>query len=163
MESPKTGFRIKGWVRDAASIMAQAKLNLIPLRFGAGLKGKLLDGFINGTPNVTTSIGMEGIGNSEELNLFTQDEAIGFSKRAIELYRSKYKWKETQNLGTDVINKHFNKVVFGERLNKKIIELDKNLNQHRATNIIGGILAHKTLQSTKYLSKWIEAKNNLLQ
>lgn len=161
MECAKTGFRIKGWVNDAGSVMSKAKINLVPLRFGAGIKGKLLDGFINGTPSVTTSIGLEGIGDSDEINLFTQDEPIGFSNLAIELYLKYHKWKENQNMGTDLINKHFNKVVFGEELYKKIIELDKNLDQHRATNIIGGILAHQTLQSTKYLSKWIEAKNNL--
>ncbi len=163
MECAKTGFRIKGWVNDAGSVMSKAKINLVPLRFGAGIKGKLLDGFKNGTPSVTTSIGLEGIGNSDELNLFTQDEPIGFSNLAIELYLKNHKWKETQDMGTDLINKHFNKVVFGEELYKKIIELDKNLDQQRATNIIGGILTHHTLQSTKYLSKWIEAKNNLLQ
>lgn len=161
MECAKTGFRIKGWVNDVDSVMSKAKINLVPLRFGAGIKGKLLNGFINGTPSVTTSIGLEGIGNSDELNLFTQDEPIGFSNLAIELYLKYQKWKETQNMGTDLINKNFNKVVFGEELYEKIIELDKNLDQHRATNIIGGILAHHTLQSTKYLSKWIEAKNNL--
>ena len=163
MESAETGFRIKGWVRDLVPILSRARLNLVPLRYGAGLKGKLMDGFINGTPSVTTSVGLEGIGNKDELNLFTQDEPIGFSRLAIELYQNKYKWKETQNMGTDLINKYFNKVVFGEAFNKKIIELNKNLKQHRASNIIGGILAHKTMQSTKYLSKWIEAKNNLKQ
>ena len=163
MESAETGFRIKGWVRDLVPILSRARLNLVPLRYGAGLKGKLMDGFINGTPSVTTSVGLEGIGNQDELNLFTQDEPIGFSRLAIELYQNKYKWKETQNMGTDLINKYFNKVVFGEAFNKKIIELNKNLKQHRASNIIGGILAHKTMQSTKYLSKWIEAKNNLKQ
>ncbi len=161
MECEKTGFRIKGWVRDVASIMSKAKLNLVPLRFGAGLKGKLLDGFMNGTPAVTTSIGVEGIGDSDALNPITQDEASGFSNLAIELYLNKHKWKESQIMGTDLINKYFNKVVLGEEFYKKIIELDKNLNQHRATNIIGGILTHNTLQSTKYLSKWIEAKNKL--
>lgn len=160
MECAKTGFRIKGWVNDVNSIMSKAKLNLAPLRFGAGLKGKILEGFMNGTPGVTTSIGVEGIGDSDALNSITQDEPIGYANLAIELYQNKDKWKETQNLGTELINKHFNKVVFGKELNKKIIELDKNLEQHRATNIIGGILAHQTLQSTKYLSKWIEAKNN---
>lgn len=160
MECAKTGFRIKGWVNDVNSVMSKAKLNLAPLRFGAGLKGKILEGFMNGTPGVTTSIGVEGIGDSDALNSITQDEPIGYANLAIELYQNKDKWKETQNLGTELINKHFNKVVFGKELNKKIIELDKNLEQHRATNIIGGILAYQTLQSTKYLSKWIEAKNN---
>lgn len=161
MECAKTGFRIMGWVDDVDSVMSKAKINLVPLRFGAGIKGKLLDGFRNGTPSVTTSVGIEGIGNSNELDLFTQDEPKGFSNLAIELYLNTHKWKETQNMGKDLINKHFNKAGFEEELYKKIIELDKNLDQHRATNIVGGILAHHTLQSTKYLSKWIEAKNNL--
>ena len=102
MECAKTGFRIKGWVNDVNSIMSMAKLNLAPLRFGAGLKGKILEGFMNGTPGVTTSIGLEGIGDSDALNSITRDEPIGYANLAIELYQNKDKWNETQNLGTEL-------------------------------------------------------------
>jgi hypothetical protein len=159
MDNIKTGFRIKGWVEDVSSVMSRARLNLVPLRFGAGIKGKLLDGFRNGTPSITTSIGAEGIVNTQQLALLARDEPDSFSKLAVDVYQNQYKWDEIRKLGIDLINEHFNKVTFGERLHRKITELDDHLNQHRALNVVGSILAYQSMQSTKYLSKWIEAKN----
>jgi len=161
MDNEKTGFRIKGWAKDVASVMSQAKLNLVPLRFGAGIKGKLLEGFRNGTPAITTSVGIEGIGHTNELELCTRDDAISFANLAIELYQNIVNWKRVQNLGIDLINVHFSNATLQEAFFEKIMELSNNLNQHRTANIIGGILTHNSLQSTKYLSKWIEAKNKI--
>ncbi|MBT8181291.1 MAG: glycosyltransferase family 4 protein [Eudoraea sp.] len=161
MDNEKTGFRIKGWAKDVASVMSKAKLNLVPLRFGAGIKGKLLEGFRNGTPAITTSVGIEGIDHTDELKLCTRDDAISFSNLAIELYQNNDNWKKVQNLGIDLINKHFSNEMIKEEFFGKIFKLTTNLNQHRVANIIGGILTHSSLQSTKYLSKWIEAKNKM--
>lgn len=161
MDNAKTGFRIKGWVKDIAPVLANARINLVPLRFGAGLKGKLLEGFRNGTPAIATSAGAEGTGNTNELKLCTRDEAVSFSNLAIELYLDSRKWKEVQNLGANLINKRFSNEDLKEKFFRKIIELDENLHLHRAANIFGGILTHHSMQSTKYLSKWIETKNKL--
>eukprot|EP01052_Picozoa_sp_SAG31_P081938 SAG31_NODE_41910_length_274_cov_0.577143_1_plen_47_part_01 len=46
-----------GWADSVAHVMQRARVCLAPLRFGAGLKGKLLDAMLYGTPGVTTSIG----------------------------------------------------------------------------------------------------------
>ena len=159
MDNIKTGFRIKGWVEDVSPVLSKARLNLVPLRFGAGIKGKLLDSFRNGTPSITPSIGAEGIVNSRQLAILARDEPDRFSKLAIELYSNQHKWNEIRKLGIDLINEHFNKVTFEEKLHRKITDLYHHLNQHRALNIVGSILAHQSMQSTKYLSKWIEAKN----
>ncbi len=159
MDNIQTGFRIKGWVEDVSSVLSKARLNLVPLRFGAGIKGKLLDAFRNGTPSITTSIGAEGIVNTHQLAILARDEPDSFSKLAVAVYRNQHKWNEIRKLGIDLISEHFNKVTFGEKLHRKITELDHHLNRHRALNVVGSILAYQSMQSTKYLSKWIEAKN----
>lgn len=161
MDNAETGFRIKGWVKDIAPVLTNARLNLVPLRFGAGLKGKLLEGFRKGIPAITTAVGAEGTGDINDLELCTRDEEVSFSDLAILLYLDSHKWKELQTLGTNLINKHFCNEHLKEEFLEKIIDLGKNLQQHRATNIFGGILTHSSMQSTKYLSKWIEAKNKL--
>ena len=61
LNNPKTGFLIKGWAENAHTVMESARVCLAPLRFGAGLKGKLLDAMIVQTPSVTTPIGAEGM------------------------------------------------------------------------------------------------------
>ena len=61
LHNPKTGFHIKGWAKDAQEVMEQARVCVAPLRFGAGIKGKLLDAMKLQTPNVTSVIGSEGM------------------------------------------------------------------------------------------------------
>lgn len=61
MDNLKEGFRIMGWAESAEMVLKQAKVGLAPLRFGAGIKGKLIDAMQAGTPTVTTSIGAEGM------------------------------------------------------------------------------------------------------
>ena len=63
---PLQGFLVHGRAKDANEVMKQSRVCLAPLRFGAGLKGKLVDSMLNGTPSVTTSMGAEGIHGSLE-------------------------------------------------------------------------------------------------
>ncbi|MCB0373694.1 MAG: glycosyltransferase family 4 protein, partial [Muricauda sp.] len=71
---PKTGFLVHGWAEDVGRTLQQAKVLLAPLRFGAGIKGKLLDALRNGTPCVTTSIGAEGMFSNENWGGRVADE-----------------------------------------------------------------------------------------
>lgn len=61
LDSPETGFLFKGRAEGALETMARYRVNLAPLRYGAGLKGKVFDGFLSGTPTVMTPIAAEGI------------------------------------------------------------------------------------------------------
>ena len=44
------------WAEDALQVMGAARICLAPLRFGAGIKGKLMDAMLCGTPNITTRL-----------------------------------------------------------------------------------------------------------
>ncbi len=66
LHQPDTGFFIEGRAEDAKSVMKKARICLAPLRFGAGLKGKLAEAMQCGTPNVTTPIGAEGMAGEME-------------------------------------------------------------------------------------------------
>ena len=57
----QTGFIIKGYAPDINVTMQQYRLCLAALRFGAGLKGKLLKAMENGLPCVMTTLGAEGM------------------------------------------------------------------------------------------------------
>jgi len=153
------GFLIKGFAEDVDDVMQQAKVCLAPLRFGAGLKGKLIDAMKNGTPCVTTTIGAEGMFGNMEPNGFIEDSTDAFVNKTIELYTDKDVWKTKQCNGFDVINKRFNKKYTESDFIKTIEVLKDNLEHHRLQNFAGAVLQYHTLQSTKFMSKWIEEKN----
>jgi glycosyltransferase involved in cell wall biosynthesis len=159
LHNAKEGFIIKGFAEDVNLVMQNAKVCLAPLRFGAGLKGKLVDAMQSGTPSAMSRIAAEGMFGELELNGFVEDNPEEFTRQAVELYTNSQIWKSKQIHGFKVLNERFNKVDFESYFADRIKELQMNLKTHRQNNFIGNLLQHQTLQSTKYMSKWIEEKN----
>ncbi len=153
------GFLIKGRADDAHEVVKNARVVLASLRFGAGIKGKLLEAMQCGTPSVTTSIGAESMQGNLPWNGFVTDDAIDFVNKAVQLYQDKKNWIQAQKNGIAIINQRYLRILFDEDFAKQIEFLVLNVKQHRLRNFMGGLLQHHTLRSTKYMSKWIEEKN----
>jgi len=85
---------------------------------------------------------------------------VEIASKAIELYTKREIWMKAQQHGFVITNQLYDKEKLGFRLIDRITELQENLDQHRAQNFMGVLLQYHTLQSTKYLGKWIEAKNS---
>lgn len=159
LHNPKEGFFVKGRALSASEVVLKAKVVLAPLRFGAGLKGKLVEAMQCGTPSVTTSIGAEAMSGDLAWNGFVNDDALDFAESAIQLYQNKIIWLKAQQNGIEIINKRYSKKSHEANFAKQLEFLLSNLNKHRLANFMGELLQHHTLKSTKYMSKWIEEKN----
>jgi len=159
MDNPKEGFRIMGWAENAETVLKQAKVGLAPLRFGAGIKGKLIDAMQAGTPTVTTSIGAEGMHTDYPWNGHIADTGEAFAKAAAWLYQNPKEWQSAQLNGMAIVNALYKKKILRQKLAETIAEIKNNLQNHRSRNFIGGMLMHHTLSSGKYMGKWIEEKN----
>ena len=153
------GFLIKGWAPSTQEAMSSAKVCLAPIRFGAGLKGKLLDAMIYGTPAATTSIGAEGM-YGEDSSIFSADDIDDFVSLALDLYKDEEKWNNSQKIGLKVLQENFKKSEIAPLFKLKLQHILQSLNDHRKQNFVGQILQHQTMQATRYMSKWIEEKNN---
>ncbi len=162
LHNESEGFLIKGRAISAEEVFKKSRILLAPLRFGAGLKGKFADAMKFGTPSVTTKIGAEGMrinqGWCGELGETPDDIA----QKAVQLYSDKSVWIEAQKTGLQIFNQLFNKAEHGQNLKAKIESVNKNIQNHRKRNFIGSMLLQNTLQSYKYMSKWIEEKNKNL-
>ncbi|WP_194768064.1 glycosyltransferase [Tamlana sp. I1] len=161
LHNEKQGFFIKGFAEDVHEVMQKAKVCLAPLRFGAGLKGKLIDAMQNGTPCVMSSIAAEGMFRDFEANGFIVDDAQAFVDKAVQLYENEELWVEKQSNGFPIINQRFSKVDFQKKFLKQLDDTFLNLQEKRLNNFTGQMLQHHTMQSTKFMSKWIEAKNKV--
>ena len=159
LNNKKEGFVIKGFAEDVNETMETYRVCLATLRFGAGLKGKLIDAMHNGTPCVMTSIAAEGMFGSFEVNGFVEDEEAEIINKAIELYCNENIWKLKQENGFEIINTRFNKKHFLNKFFTQIEAIQEDLENHRLQNFTGAMLQHHSMQSTKYMSKWIEEKN----
>ena len=160
LHQPKERFYIKGRANDANEVVQNARVVLAPLRFGAGIKGKLIEAIQCGTPSITTTIGAESMQGEFPWNGNITDNVEEFVKSAVELYKNKELWTKAQHNGISIINNRYSKKLFENDFAVKIQFLKSNLVQHRLDNFLGSLLQHHTLTSTKYMSRWIETKNS---
>ena len=159
LHNEKEGFIIKGKAESVETVFKTAKVLLAPIPFGAGIKGKLLESMQFGLPNVTSTIGAEAMHGNFEWNGFITDNENEFIEKVVLLYQDENLWQKSQENGFNIIENRFKKELFEPHFIHKIQEISENLESHRNQNFLGQILQHHTLQSTKYLSKWIEEKN----
>ena len=162
LHNAKEGFLIKGWVDDAHQVIREARVLLAPLRFGAGIKGKLVDAMRNGTPSVTTSIGTEGmIDIQDSWSGIQANTAIEIAEAAMQLYTNATQWQAAQTTGYQILNKRFDQATIQTKLMEQINALlaPHQLKNHRLNNFTGQMLRHHHHKSTKYMAQWIEAKN----
>ncbi len=159
LHKPADGFHIAGWAAEVQQVMMHARVNLAPLRFGAGMKGKLLDAMVYGTPSISSRIGAEGMQGDLSWAGIIEDAADGFANAAVRLYQQPDEWQQAQRNGFNIINTRHNKDQFSQVLLQQIEAIQKNLEQHRLSNFTGAMLTHHSMKSTRYMSKWIEEKN----
>ncbi|RTY64290.1 glycosyltransferase [Flavobacterium sp. LB2P53] len=159
LHNKKEGFLIMGRTIDAQEVVKEARVVLAPLRFGAGIKGKLLEAMQCGTPSVTTTIGSESMHGDLSWNGNITDDVVDFADVAVQLYQDKTIWLQAQQNGLKIINQRYVKYLFENNFRIKIEFLCANLKEHRLHNFMGAMLQHHTLKSTKYMSRWIEEKN----
>ena len=159
LHNKKEGFIVMGFAEDADEVVENAKVVLAPLNYGAGIKGKLTEAMLCGTPSVTSTIGVEGMAGDFPWNGFVADDFSNFALKAAELYTNKPVWEQAQLNGIDIINSIYSKEKNAPLFFSKIEDIQTNLEKHRTTNFLGSLLQHQTLQATKYMSKWIEEKN----
>lgn len=159
LNNVKSGFLIKGWADNVMTVMEQARICLAPIRFGAGLKGKLLDAMIMQTPSITSSIGSEGMAETLPWPGHIADDDDAFIEQSISLYQDAAAWQKAQKQCHTVLERHYDSTVLAPAVIKKINSLESTLVQHRLANFTGAMLKHHTMASTRYMSQWITAKN----
>lgn len=159
LHAPKDGFIYKGRAESALLTMKGYRVNCAPLRYGAGLKGKVFDGFQSGTPTVTTLIGAEGILGDDGWGCTVSNDPKEFAKTAGALYEDRELWQKVQAQGQSIVRQRFNSESWLRTLSELIENRLARVNENRACHFVGRMLRHHQHKSTEYMSRWIEAKN----
>ncbi|MFT6732534.1 MAG: glycosyltransferase involved in cell wall biosynthesis [Polaribacter sp.] len=163
LNNPKIGFLIKDRAVDVNQVMANARVCLSPLRFGAGIKGKFVDAMMNQTPIITTDIGAEGMTGQKIHESYwpgyVEGDINSIVSKSVELYNNEQKWNEKSQHAHELLNRVFDGGKIGLKLIDRVNELILNIKQHRIDNFIGSMLSHHTMRSTEFMARWIEEKN----
>ena len=79
---------VTGHVPDLESLLDGCRLSVIPLRYGAGIKGKLVRTLANGVPSVATTLAIEGMELEHERQVLVADMAKGFARAVVRLFHN---------------------------------------------------------------------------
>jgi len=150
-------FIVHGRAEDAIEAVSKSRVSLAPLRFGAGIKGKLLESMSAGTPSVTMPIGSEGIASAEVWPGKVEADPTLFAEAAINLYLDESSWKVANEKSDEVLSGKFSKIQFETTLTRTIEDLSE-LQNHRNKSITGLMLQRESYQASRYMSIWIEEK-----
>jgi GT2 family glycosyltransferase/SAM-dependent methyltransferase len=106
---------VTGWIEDLDPLLDGARLMVAPLRYGAGLKGKVTQALAAGLPVVTTSIGAEGLDDPQERVLLANDSE-GLAAHVVRAYQDDELWRGLSRAGQAFIAEHCSTEVVTERL-----------------------------------------------
>ena len=100
-------IRILGHVPDVKPLFHQARVSVAPLRFGAGVKGKVNQSMALGVPTVVTSIAAEGMYLVHEDNAMIADDPENFADAVVRLWTSRALWEQVSASGRRNLEDHF--------------------------------------------------------
>jgi glycosyltransferase involved in cell wall biosynthesis len=108
LKSRATGKNhVLGYVPDIDSLLCRARVAIAPLRYGAGVKGKVLESMSVGLPVVGTSIAAEGLGAVNEREMLIADSPEEFANAVIRLHQDPYLWEQLSENGQRLVSESF--------------------------------------------------------
>lgn len=99
---------VKGFVSDEEleQLYGECRISVVPLRYGAGIKGKVIEAMRYGIPVVTTSIGAEGIEGAEQI-LCIEDDVQIMTERFVALYNDEAELQRMSEESIEYIRDNF--------------------------------------------------------
>ncbi|GAB0119615.1 glycosyltransferase [Acidisoma sp. 7E03] len=94
---------ILGFVPDLAPLQRRSRVFVAPLRYGAGMKGKVGQSLAHGLPVVATQIGAEGMALEDGVHLLVAESPADFAAQVLRLLRDDDLWRSLQREGRDLI------------------------------------------------------------
>ena len=159
LSKKEIGLVVRGPVDNLDGLFDKYRVNFAPLRFGAGIKGKITDGWYRGVPCLTTPIGSEGLHyqktSPDSWGGIVVDNIKAFQDAAVTLYTDQSKWESYQKNGYELIDKHFELEKNGSELKENLLAALANKDTIRGENVTGSILQHHFSKSYEYFSKFI--------
>lgn len=105
--STRPGVIVHGHVPDLTRLLAGVRLTVAPIRYGAGVKGKVNQPMAHGQPVVATACAIEGMHLRPDVDVLVADDAAGFAAAVLRVYREPALWQQLARNGRCNIQRHF--------------------------------------------------------
>ena len=124
-------IEVLGYVPDLAPVYAKSSISIVPIRWGGGLKGKVVEGMAFGLPVVATKKGIEGFGLSPGVNVMLGDTPEAFADGVIKLFNENDLYQKIRCNGWHFVNERFSQTAVEE----SVCRLFESLNQQKVKQL----------------------------
>lgn len=116
-------IKVLGYVEDLVEILATVHATVVPLRYGAGVKGKIGASMAAGVPTVSTQIGIEGMGLTDGTNVLVGPDETRFAQNVLKLITDEETWKLIHENSISFADENWGSKTAVQSLNKVIESL----------------------------------------
>ena len=116
-------IHVRGYVPEVEPYLQSRRVFVAPMRFGAGIKGKVGEAMAHGIPVVTTTIGAEGFGLTQGKDVMIGDDPESFAAAIQQLYSQKDLWQRLADNSRRRVEQSFTPEVVAETINNSIKDL----------------------------------------
>ncbi|HEM7854026.1 TPA: glycosyltransferase, partial [Burkholderia multivorans] len=99
LDNPAMGVKVFGFVENLGDVLDVARVSVAPLRFGAGIKGKVVSSLLHGVPSVLSKIASEGMGLVPGEQILEGDSAEDIAAAIIKLLEDRQLWQRVADAG----------------------------------------------------------------
>jgi glycosyltransferase involved in cell wall biosynthesis len=123
LHDPAAGVAVLGHVEDLDALLAQCRLTVAPLRFGAGTKGKIVTTLAAGVPCVASPVAAEGMGLTDGVNVRIAGMPEDFADAVIDLHEHEATWTAMSDAGLAFAEQNFSVAGLRRRLTEMLRDL----------------------------------------
>ncbi|MGD9610370.1 MAG: glycosyltransferase [Desulfovibrionaceae bacterium] len=115
---------VDGFVPDLATSLARCRVSVVPLLYGAGVKGKIGSSLSFGVPCVSTPIGVEGMNIGSGEGVEVAEDPADFAEKVVRLYSDQAHWNRMSAGGMRFVDREFSLRAGLSRMAQMLTELD---------------------------------------
>jgi len=105
-----------GYIENVTPIFDRSTAMIVPLRFGSGIKGKVIQAIQHALPCITTEIGVEGLDLPDQSCVYVANTPEEFVRQIMALLTDQQFWEKTSNLAASTFIERFSDVVFKQKM-----------------------------------------------
>jgi len=114
---------IRGYVPHLEDLFGSCRVSVAPLRYGAGMKGKVISSLSYGVPCVATSIAAEGAGLVNGEHILVEDDPKKFAMAIMRIYGDELLWKRISEAGLSYFRENFSMGAVKQQINRLLSDL----------------------------------------
>ncbi len=107
---------VTGWVKETKPYLDACRISIAPLRYGAGMKGKIGEALAHGLPVITTKIGSEGMGIQSGEHALLAESIEEWIEAIVRLYNDETLWNRLSQNGQSLMAERYSTEITSERM-----------------------------------------------